>query len=91
MKKCPRWAAAIVVLTVILSTVLAPLEGVAAPGPIKLPNEPRYLMGDPDAPPYSIYPAGQFLPIEFSLRFVFFVRQHLSPLPSPAQPGLLEQ
>jgi hypothetical protein len=68
MKKCPRWAAAIVVLTVILSTVLAPLEGVAAPGPIKLPNEPSYLFGDPDGPYVTsgvvfVFPFGTLLAV----------------------------
>jgi len=50
MKKHPRWAATLVAATVILTSIVAPLEGTAAPGPIKLPDDPRYLFGDPDGP-----------------------------------------
>jgi hypothetical protein len=48
MKKHPRWAAALVVLTVILTSTLAPLEGAA--GPIQLQDDPKYFLGDPDGP-----------------------------------------
>ena len=77
MKKRPRWVTALVALTVILSTTLAPLEGAAAPGPLSLPEDPRYLVGDPDSPPYNL-----LLPIlYFAQSNCFFVRLAVMTVP----------
>jgi len=68
MKKYPRWTAMLVVATVLLTSIMAPLEGTAAPGPIKLPDDPRYLLGEPDSPPYSVYPALQITILDYVVR-----------------------
>ena len=79
MKKRPRWVTALVALTVILSTTLAPLEGAAAPGPLEIYEDPRYVLGEPDGPGSSLQVVRVTL-FDIIVRVVTGTRPELRPL-----------
>lgn len=72
MKKYPRWAALLAALTIVLASTLAPLEGEAAE-PIKLWDDPRELLGDPDSPPYSVIGHLHQVYVDFMVRLALVI------------------